>query len=108
MVEENLTAKCANEKAIIIAVSVASVILICLFGALIIEFFVEKTNGGDALTNIGTILISMILALPTAAVLPMWIILLTKKRKHLFPIIVFTVALVMLLICFLLGWFYPD
>lgn len=90
-----------------IAVAVISVILICLLGALLAEFFIEH-GGNVGWVNVGMILLSSLLSIPVLAVLPFWIILLTKKEKSLFSVLSFIIVLVLFFICAVIGWVYPE
>ena len=55
----------------------------------------------------GLFFIAMFVAVPSLALLPFWIMLLTRANKSVYAITAYVVLLVLLATCMLLGWFYP-
>ena len=91
-----------------ILVSVLSGVFLVVLAALLITFFVEKSGGASAWSNIGLIFISMFFALPVFGIMPFWIMLLTEKKKCVYAIILYIVLLALWVSCVIVGWVYPD
>ena len=96
-----------SDKTLKILVTAVSVFLIVSLSVVLILFFVEKSAGGDLWTNMGLFFIALFVAVPSLALLPFWIMLLTRANKSVHAIAAYVVLLVLLATCMLLGWFYP-